>query len=128
MTQTRQTLRIAPRPRHSPAREVQEDIRGLEQVIDDAIAGGGNLLHRMIQVGKAANVAPDAGQAVIERTIACLVAGSTMRAEALAVHSELRGITGKIDLRELGWGDLVNSPETALVAKEPAALEPAAAA
>lgn len=105
------TVRLTPRLRHSPARVVQEEIRGLEQTIDEAIAGGGSLLARMVTVGTAAALPPSAGQAAIERAIACLSAGSTMRAEAIAVHDELRKISGKVDLRELGWGDLVNSPQ-----------------
>lgn len=111
-------LRLAPRSRHSPARLVQEDIRYLERTIDEAIAGGGTLLSRMLAAGSMAGLAPAEGQAAIERTVACLGAGTSMRAEALAVHQQLREISGKIDLRELGWGGLVDSPSGARLAAE----------
>lgn len=105
-------LRLAPRSRHSPARDVQEDICHLERTIDQAIAGGGTLLSRMLTAGSMAGLPPAEGQTAIERAVACLGAGTSMRAEALAVHQELREISGKIDLRELGWGGLVDSPSS----------------
>lgn len=115
-------LRLTPRPRRSPAREVQDDIRHLERTIDEALAGGGTLLSRMLTAGSMAGLPPADGQAAIERTLACLGAGTSMRAEALAVHQQLREISGKIDLRELGWGGLVDSPSDArLAADEPTA-------
>lgn len=111
-------LRLTQRSRRSPAREVQDDIRHLERTIDEAIAGGGTLLSRMLTAGSMAGLPPADGQAAIERTVACLDAGTSMRAEALAVHQQLREISGKIDLRELGWGGLVDSPSDARLATD----------
>lgn len=100
------------RERHSPVREVQNDIRLLEQHIDETLAGGSDLLARMLRTGKLAGVRPEDGQTAIEAAAACLQAGVAMRAHALDTHERLREITGLINLRELGWGDLVDSPSS----------------
>ncbi len=112
MTEQATLARLTPRPRQSPARVVQEEIRGLEKTIDTALAGGADLLSLMIRAGQVANLLPAESQAAIEHAIAGIEAGSTMRAQVLAVHGELRTISGQINLRELGWRDLVPSPET----------------
>ncbi len=109
---TQPALRIAERPRRSPAREVQQDIHAFERKIDEALADGGTLLASMLRVGTMANVAAGSGQAALERTMEALDAGVTMRARILDVHDELRDIVSTLDLRELGFGALVDSPKT----------------
>lgn len=107
----------ADRQRHrvSPARLVQNDFRALEATIDEAIASGGELIGRMMRVGQLASLSPGDGQKAVEAAAACLNAGIQMRAHALDAHEELRSIAGRVRLRELGWGDLVDSPSSSSV-------------
>lgn len=116
MTELATIAQIHNRPRHSPAREVQEDIRGLEEGIDSVLAGNADLLSRMLRVGQRAGLARADGQPAIDLAIASLQSGSTMRTQVLDLHDQLRSIGDRIDLKELGWGDLVPSPKTAQAA------------
>jgi hypothetical protein len=110
MTTSSSIATLTPHSRTSVARLVQRDIHGVEATIDNALSGGGSLLSRMIDAGQSAKLSPAQGQAAIDRVVAGIVAGRNMRAEFVAAHEELRTITGKVDLREMGWGDLVPSP------------------
>ena len=111
--------------RRSPVREVQDEIRQMERSIDGALAENGELIAKMIRVGQVAKLSPAAGQKALERAIECLTAGTRMRALALATHEDLRGVVGKIDLRELGWGDMDDSPSD--IAQDAGAATPAVA-
>lgn len=116
MTELATIGQIHSRPRHSPAREVQDEIRGLEEGIDSILAGNADLLSRMLRVGQRAGFPRADGQPAIDLAIASLKSGSTMRTQVLDLHDQLRSIGDRIDLKELGWGDLVPSPKTAHVA------------
>jgi hypothetical protein len=113
MTELATIAQLHSRPRHSPAREVQEEIRELEHGIDSVLAGNADLLARMLRVGQRAGLPLADGQPAIDLAIASLQSGSTMRTQVLNLHDQLRSIGDRIDLKELGWGDLVPSPKTA---------------
>ena len=116
MTTLSAVSQLAPASRASVARLVQIHIHGLEQTIDHALSGGGSLLTRMVDAGQAAKLSAGEGQAAIDRVVASIDAARTMRAEIVAAHDELRTIGGRINLREMGWGDLVPSPASAAAA------------
>lgn len=96
--------------RVSPARTVQNGIRAIETNLDETLAEGGTLLAQMMQVNKLGRLAPDDGQKAIDATIACLAAIADSRARAMEAHQGLRDAVAKIDLREMGWGGLDDSP------------------
>lgn len=114
MTTSTAVSQLAPVSRASVARLVQIEIHGLENSIDTALSGSGSLLTRMVDAGQRAKLPAGEGQAAIDRLVAGIVAARTMRAEIVAVHDELRTIGDRINLREMGWGDLVPSPATAV--------------
>lgn len=96
--------------RRSPVREVQDEIRQMERSIDGTLADNGALIAKMLRVAQVAKVKPETGQQALERAVECLTLGTRMRALAIQTHEDLREVVGKIDLRELGWGDLDESP------------------
>jgi hypothetical protein len=89
---------------------VQIGINELKVTIDGALADGSRLMAEIITAGQEARVLPQTSQRAIERIHACLKAGLEMRALAVASHHDLRKIMGVLDLREVGWGDMGESP------------------
>jgi hypothetical protein len=95
----------------SPAREIQDQIRAMEGGIDQALADGGELIGKILRTGRIAGLHAVQVQRPIERVIASLTVGTQMRASIHGAHQDLRHLLKKIDLPELGWGDLGPSPD-----------------
>jgi len=94
----------------SRAQRVHAGINALEATIDNALAEGSRLMADMFGAGQDVGVIPQHSQRALERMSECLRTGLEMRAQAIATHHDLRKIMGRLDLKELGFGDEATCP------------------
>lgn len=106
-------LKVVSHPHRSPVRDVQDRVRAVESSHDETIAGIGDLVAGMARFGAAAKVGQVEGQQALDRVVQTLVAAARMRALVIAAHQDMREAYGTLDLRELGFGAMDDSPDVA---------------
>lgn len=89
------------------ARQIAAEIRAQEDSVDAALAGQARLLGSLLDARRITNVPAQLGAVALDRAFEALTHGRMLRESMLAMHRELAGM----NLRELGFGDVVPCPE-----------------
>ncbi len=96
--------------RPSSARVLQDQLKGVEALYDDALADSGEMIGKVIRAARDADVPLARIQKTLRLLSASIAKGIDARADAHRFHQDLRSIMSTLDMRELGWGDTGSSP------------------
>jgi hypothetical protein len=97
-------------PRPSSARALQDQLKGVEMLYDDALSDSGEMIGRVIRAAREAEVPLARIQKTLRLLSSSIAKGLDARAEAHRFHQDCRSIMSTLDMRELGWGDTGPSP------------------
>jgi hypothetical protein len=97
-------------PRPSSARALQDQLKGVEMLYDDALSDSGEMIGRIIRAAREAEVPLARIQKTLRLLSSSIAKGLDARAEAHRFHQDCRSIMATLNIRELGWGDTGPSP------------------
>jgi hypothetical protein len=97
-------------PRPSSARALQDQLKGVELLYDDALSDSGEMIGRIIRAAREADVPLARIQKTLRLLSSSIAKGLDARAETHRFHQDCRSIMATLNIRELGWGDTGPSP------------------
>lgn len=112
-------------PRASPARIVQDQLKQVEALYDDALAGSGEMIGKLIQAARDADVPLARIQKTLRLLSGSIAKGIDARGDTHRLHQDCHAILATLNLPELGWGDIGPSPAMRIDAIAELATSPA---
>lgn len=103
-------LREVDQMQPSTVRQAQLTMHAWKKSIDAALQEGGRLVAQVIAANEEAGLHPVHTQDALSEIVAGLSDTISLRGRAIRSHNDLGQVVGELDLKELGWGDFVNSP------------------
>ena len=97
-------------PRASSARIFQDQLKHVETLYDDALAGSGEMIGKLIHAARDAEVPLARIQKTLRLLSGSIAKGLDARGDTHRFHQDCRAILATLNLPELGWGDIGPSP------------------
>ena len=97
--------------RPSSARALQDQLKGVESLYDDALADSGEMIGKVIYAAREAGVPPARIQKTLRLLSSSIAKGLDARGDAHRFHQDCRNIMKSLNLPELGWGDTGPTPD-----------------
>ena len=98
-------------PRHSSARLLQDQLKDIEALYDDALIETGELIGKAIRAAREAELPLARIQKPLRLLSASIAKALDARSDAHRFHQDCRVIMRTLNLPELGWGDAGRSPD-----------------
>jgi hypothetical protein len=97
--------------RPSSARVLQDQLKGIEALYDDALADSGEMIGKVIGAAREAGIPPARIQKTLRLLSSSINKGLDARGDAHRFHQDCRNIMKTLNMPELGWGDTGPTPD-----------------
>jgi hypothetical protein len=97
--------------RPSSGRALQNQLKGIESLYDDALTDSGEMIGKVIGAAREAGVPPARIQKTLRLLSSSIAKALDARGDAHRCHQDCRNIMKTLNLPELGWGDVGPTPD-----------------